>query len=186
MNSLTRRADGVTDEVRVFLHESSGTMSAIELQKKIFFAELFITEQRAGRLTKAHFKPMMYGAYSDEIRTAIDCIEDEKALLKRSRVRNGKSENVFTYLEPSDKMADKKVQYIDSVLGIIDRVGLNVEDLTELSKRPYPIKNEGDQEYISFSEYRREIKDGTRNPEIGVYTPEADLDVLSWTYDLEK
>lgn len=179
------------DNIKIFINRADGPVSAIELQKIMFFADIHATEEFAARVTEAKFKPMMYGPYSPDIREALDHLieKNPEPLIIRSQTRNGNSEKIFNYanLPDTDRTNQKRVSYINHIMNVINILEWGVDELSEFCKNSsaYQMAISDDKEYVSFSDYRDKIEDDEQS-DIGVYNRDnhSEDSPPEWAFEL--
>lgn len=137
----------------------SDPLFAVEIQKTIFYGEIYCTEKYAGRLTDARFYPSMYGAYSADIREALDDLEDEVPTKLGKRLGRNKPK----FEAPERGAEDSELRRIIGEICSKTQT-LDLDELTELSRANWLFRNAEHDEIMSFEKYHRKIKNSEIDP----------------------
>lgn len=150
---------GRLEEVIREVLKHSNPLFAVEIQKTIFYGEIYCTEKYAGRLTDARFYPSMYGAYSDDIREVLDDLESE--LPTKIGKRLGRNKPKFEAPEKGTENPELRriIEEICSKTRTLD-----LDELTELSRENWLFRNTEHDEIMNFEKYHRKIKNGEIDP----------------------
>ena len=181
MPRLLEEKEELRNTIRTLLYCRDEALFAVEIQKIVFFADIYATEKHCGRLTQTVFKPMMYGAYSDEIKKAIEDIESDDALIRKSGMRKGQTKKKYLYLDVPGDMPHDKYEFIEKIA--IETGELSLDELTTLSKENWLYRNPTGKGKISFNDYRDALESTETDPVIGVF--DQDPENPDWLYCLE-
>lgn len=169
MSTITSQSDLTEEEkeriqsvIREFLaHASPDELYETRIQKLIFFTEVYCVLRYRRRLTHAEYRPYMYGAFSRDVRDALESMDD---IRKRKTVIHGNRTTAYSL----DDLDDYESPLNGGIERIIETVWEAVkdestEDLAQFSKKSWLFeKTEYDHpmQFIEFNEALRE------NPEI--------------------
>lgn len=153
-----------TKEVIKDLLSHCNGMFAVRIQKTLFCADLYSVERYAARVTTAKYIPQMYGAYSKDIRAALDQLENE--IPTTTANRKGKPTTRYKYDSSisSETIGRGRKQVISRMFQAT--MTLSEEDLTEISKDNWLINDAEYDQPLDFQKYSEKIRRGDVEPKL--------------------
>lgn len=149
-----------SEVVREFLYQGDG-LFPVKVQKLVFYADVYCTEKYGARLSTADFKPFMYGAYSEEIREALNKLKERPEIATKPGMRNGQVELKY-YSSTASELSNKLQNIVSEVL---ERTAdWNVDDLTKFSKKNWLFAETDYDEVIEFGVYREALENSETSP----------------------
>jgi len=164
------------DELKEIIVEFLSKYEALyekRIQKLIFYGEVYTAQETSQRLTDATFMPYDHGPYSKAIQKALDELENEGRVSKRS---NGQ---YATGLDGGD-LSPKKKYLIDRIHQMTNR--MSTDELVDRVKDTWLWDNFEYAEEMDFATYIDEI---VLLPEVRRKMGELDLDPVD-DPDLER
>jgi len=151
--------DRVQSVIKEFLVQTSREeLYETRIQKLIFYSEVYSVLYYKRRLTPAEYRPYMYGAFSRDVRAALDTMDD---IDKRKTIVKGNRTTAYN-LSVSDHLVDESSQ------SIISRVCNHVEnesteELAQFSKTSWLFENTDYDHPMKFQEFSEALDE---HPEI--------------------
>lgn len=128
-----------------YLHE-------YRLQKLVFYGELFCLQKYARRLTDASFIPHHYGCFSDDVRQALEELEDVERELE---FRDGHETHKYLHYDPGGDLHPGKKELIKDIHE--ETKTLSNEQLAQVSKQSWLFRNTPKEEPMDFDFYRDQV-----------------------------
>jgi len=143
----------VKEVIREFLAQPEyDELYETRLQKLIFYTEVYCILHYGHRLTEAEYRPYMFGAFSPDVRHALNNLDDIK---KRRTIKNGNRTVAYRCSEKSDWLdEDTKC--------IIRRTHLSArrkstDELAQFSKESYLFENTEYDPPMKFTEFEEAL-----------------------------
>lgn len=152
----------VLQPIEAVLSLSEEGRFSVEVQKILFYSDMYAVEKFGGRLTQADYKPMMYGAYSDHISEGLEKLASEREdIITRTDLRDGNTDTSYIHL------GETSFGIEDFVQDVLTRISdMTIEELTEFSKMNYLYREADSGEILSFEEYEEALESGEVEPMI--------------------
>lgn len=131
------------------------------IQKLIFYSEVYCIVHYRRRLTEAEYKPYMFGAFSPDVRFALNHMEN---IQRKRMIRHGKRTEAYSTEESPDEL-ERPIQ------DIIDQVhehtkNKSTPDLAQFSKESYLFKETDYDTPMKFAEFANALDDHPNKQEL--------------------
>ena len=148
--------------IKEVLHRSDHGLFAVEVQKLIFCSDLYSTERYGARTTAVKYYPRMYGAYSEQIRSALDELKTE--ISTSTGKRKGKPTTKFHSDIEGDihTLGEGRVRVLKQIHFATRE--LSEDQLTKISKNNWLVKNADYDEPLNFKEYYDALQQNNTEP----------------------
>ncbi|MFC4405423.1 type II toxin-antitoxin system antitoxin SocA domain-containing protein [Haloarchaeobius iranensis] len=153
--------DRVKLVIKEFLVQSQrDELFETRIQKLIFYGEVYCVVHYSRRMTKAEYRPYMYGAFSRDVRYALNVMDD---ITEKNRIVNNNRTTAYS-LDSKDNFVSDGLQRIISA--ICDKVNReSTEELAQFSKDSWLFEETEYDQPMDFEEFDRAItqNDGIKN-----------------------
>lgn len=148
-NSSEEVIERIQSVIKEFLvHSDHSELFETRIQKLIFYTEVYCILHYRRRLTHAEYRPYMYGAFSRDVRTALNSLDGVK---RRRTVVHG---NRTTGYSLSDYTSSLNEDIQNIVEQVCDHVGEeSTEDLAQFSKSSWLFENTEYDHPMDFPEF---------------------------------
>jgi uncharacterized protein YwgA len=124
------------------------------IQKLIFYTEVYCVVYYEARMTKANYKPYMFGAYSPDINTALEQMED---LNQRRMIRNGKRTVAYSLGSDGERLDTELKPIIDRVHD--QTMNKSTDQLAQFSKNNWLFEHTEYDHPMDFNELAEALED---------------------------
>lgn len=150
------------DRIKCILNKSPGSLSSIQIQKIMFYADCYCVEKFGRRFSKVDYLPMMYGAYSEEIKQAIERVVQEDEIKSTKTTRDGARRKVYKYNSSEMDTPEDFNEFVDDIIEQTERMTTN--ELTDMSKQNYLYRKTDPKDRLSFKQYFESLKNTEASP----------------------
>lgn len=144
----------VKEVIREFVGQPEyGELFETRIQKLIFYTEVYCILHYERRLTKAEYRPYMFGAFSPDVRHALNSLDD---IEKRRTIKNGNRTVAYSCGERSNQLDNDSKNIIRQThLATRDK---STDELAQFSKDSYLFENTKYDTPMKFDEFAEALE----------------------------